>query len=377
MKLLHVADVHLGVKALAFGQNADDLRARIQAAFDNTLQLAVEEQCDAILIAGDLFDTNRVGQSTLSAAIASLRRVLAAAPSLHIILIPGNHDCLGGDSIYNAAEFASLGGRFHLLTNPSGETVFLPHIDAAFHGAPITAEFRQLDINPLTNLTPDAGARWNIALVHAGIGELARMGPDAPVITQADIAASGMDYVALGHYHNWPACDSGGVMARYPGSPELIGIKNPEGHALIVEFTDAGVLATERSVATLHLRQLTVAAPETHSQADLMARVSQQAAADVCLKAEVAGLLQAGVRLDIPGVEDELRAGFYYLEISDDTAVGLDEISDMPEELVIGRFARIMRERIEDARARHDEKQLEIATEALRIGLHVLRGGEL
>ncbi len=379
MKLLHIADIHLGIKALGFGDRADDLRCRIQTAFENSLQIAAERTCDVVLVAGDLFDSNRVGQRTLHAATSALQDLLAAAPQTHIFLIPGNHDCLGDDSIYHAAEFSQLGDRFHLFTDPQGETVYLDHLDTAIHGVPFVCDFKQLDIQPLAMLSPHPQAALNIAMLHVGTPMAYWDAADAPSISPEQIAASGMDYIALGHFHNAQNCDAGGVVARYCGPPELINMQSPPGAALLVEMGASGVSVEPLPVASLRLQEAEILAAELRSEADLAEKLREYAAQDLVLDAEIVGMLPLGVRLQIEQLAEELADDFYRLNLTDNTAVGeldIDE-AEYPEQYVTGKFIRLMQERIEQAQDAGDEPAARIAAEALRLGAHLLQGGEL
>ncbi len=379
MKLLHLADVHLGVKAVGFGDRADDLRRRIQAAFERALSVAGERACDVVLIAGDLFDSNRVGDRTLHAATKALADFLAAAPQAHVLLIPGNHDCLGDGSIYHAAEFTRLGERFHLFTEPAGETVRLDNPDAAIHAVPFMCNFKQLDINPLAALSPLPEAKHNIAMVHVGVTAPHWDAQDAPQVTCEEIAACGMDYVALGHFHNFTLEKTGSVVARYPGPPEVIGLGEAAGGAIVVELTEAGVATELVRVSSLELKQLQIMAAELDSEGALADKLLEHAGANVVLRAEIAGVLPLGVRLETDEVAEELSDRFYRLSLDDASAYGAVELDegDYPERLVTGKFMRMMQERIEAARASGDERGARIGAEALNLGVHLLQGGDL
>ena len=379
MKLLHIADAHLGVKALGFGDRAEDLRRRIEAAFARSLQLAVDRDCDFVLIAGDLFDSNRVGHRTLHAAISALTDFLTKAPRAHVILIPGNHDCLGAGSIYHAAEFAQLGDRFHLITEPEGETIHLDDLDTAVHAVPFLCDFKQTDVQPLALLTPDTDAAYNIGLVHAGVSAPHWNVKDAPQILPDQIAACGMDYLALGHFHDFVIGNTGAVTGCYPGPPELISLREKAGAPLLVEFSPTGVSAEPIPVNSLRLDRTEVLATELHSTGDLRDQLLEKAAPDVVLDSQVVGMVPLGMTLDLAGLEDELADSFYRIHIDDSTQAldfQLDE-SQYPDTFVIGRFIRLMQERIKQAQAAEDTKGALIASQALNLGVHLLKGGEL
>lgn len=379
MRLLHIADIHIGVAGHAFGERAVDLRDRIQKAFARALKLAPERDCDLVVVAGDLFDSNRVGQSTVQRAVNAMEDALQQAPGLHIILIPGNHDCLGEGSVYHAPEFDTPGERFHLITDPEGETVQFPDLDAAVHAVPYVCSFNQRSVSMLERMEPDPDMSFNIGVVHAGHPEQYYGEKAAPEVTADDIAESGMDYIALGHIHSAGDCDAGGVVARYPGPLELISSDCKPGAALIVDLDEDGVRVQSEPMATLKRESLEILGAELTSTGDLRERIAEVADKDTLVEVSITGMLPVGVTLNIDRLLQEFRESTYRLNIDDRTiAADLDAAdADFAEELVIGQFVRLMQEKIEEAREAGDERALKVASDALNYGVHLLRGGDL
>ncbi len=96
MRFLHVADLHLGLRVTRFGAHVN---GRVQearmAALDHLLMQAPALRLDFALVAGDLFDDNRVDLATSRRAFE-----LFAAAKLPIYIISGNHDPLSADSVF-------------------------------------------------------------------------------------------------------------------------------------------------------------------------------------------------------------------------------------------------------------------------------------
>ena len=68
MKLLHTADWHIGKELGGFS-----LLEEQKAAFKKILQLALDEQVDGIIVAGDLYDRAIAPTSAVTALEAMLR----------------------------------------------------------------------------------------------------------------------------------------------------------------------------------------------------------------------------------------------------------------------------------------------------------------
>lgn len=227
MRLLHTADWHLG-RALHRVPLLDAQRA----VLDHLVELAREEQVDAVLLAGDVFDRALPPVEAVRVAGDALRRLAEVAP---VIAISGNHDSAG--RLGFAAELIARGG-VHLRTEPAtvGDPVVLHDDDGpvAIYGLPY------LDPD-LTREALGAGERSHEAVVGAAMDRVradlaARDGHRAVVVAHAFVQGgesseserdvsiggaqtvppslfAGADYVALGHLHRPHAVGGGAVAA--------------------------------------------------------------------------------------------------------------------------------------------------------------------
>jgi exonuclease SbcD len=199
VRLLHVSDLHL--------EEPEDAGRVSEVA-----ALAAGRAAGAVLIAGDFFDHGRVSAATLAAVARALGEI-----RVPVVILPGNHDPLLPGSPYARAD---LGAHVHVLSAPGGETYELAGLDLAIWGRPHTSYD---DFRPMADVPPRGPATWQVAMAHGhltrGPADLRRAYP----IAAAEIAASGRDYVALGHWDVPFDASSGPVTARYSGSPSRVG----------------------------------------------------------------------------------------------------------------------------------------------------------
>ena len=199
LRLLHVSDLHVEEP-----EDAEQIAA--------LAALAAERAATVLLIVGDFFDNGRVSDATLHAVAAALSQVPA-----RVVILPGNHDPFMAGSPYTRAD---LGASVRVLSAPGGETHRIAELDLDIWGRPHCS---YADFRPMADVPPRGRARWQVALAH---GHLVR-GPDdlrrAYLIDPAEIAASGRDYVALGHWDVPFDASSGPVVAAYSGSPSRMG----------------------------------------------------------------------------------------------------------------------------------------------------------
>ncbi len=96
LKILHTADVHLDCDSYGKTEQRQAHRALYQHCFETIITRAIAAEVDALLIAGDLFDHNRVPDETIAFTQAQLRRLQRP-----VVILPGNHDCLYTNAVYD------------------------------------------------------------------------------------------------------------------------------------------------------------------------------------------------------------------------------------------------------------------------------------
>ena len=79
---------------------------------------------------------------------------------------------------------------------------------------------------------------WRIGIIHGSISIPGKTEHDEVVITTDEIAASGLDYLALGHWHSTQTGKAGTVTYAYP-EPEPVALdQDRAGKALLVELDE-------------------------------------------------------------------------------------------------------------------------------------------
>jgi len=193
---------------------------------------------DILILAGDIFDHNRVPLELLD----SVSRVLGDS-GLEVVILPGNHDCLSADSVYRRGGIASIPNV--QVIGVDAEAFVFPDLDVEVWGR---AHYDYRNHSPLADPHPRSAAR-QIAVAH---GHWLREEVDRHrgwLITSDEIAGTGSDYVALGHWPQATPAGDGRVPAFYCGSPDLAGSVN------VVRFADgAGAAVTRVPLLDPHRR---------------------------------------------------------------------------------------------------------------------------
>jgi DNA repair exonuclease SbcCD nuclease subunit len=177
-----------------------------------------------LVLAGDTFDCHRLPRDLIERAAD-----LIAAAELPVVVLPGNHDPAVPDAVYRQDRLAEIENLRVLGVTQEDredgvEAVLFPQLELEIWGRPHRDYF---DMNPFATLRPRR-TRWQIALAHGHQpvpDRGARLRPGW-LIGDDEIAATGADYVALGHWNRAAKVGDGRVPAYYSGAPEYSGTIN-------------------------------------------------------------------------------------------------------------------------------------------------------
>jgi DNA repair exonuclease SbcCD nuclease subunit len=385
LRLLHTADVHLGARHADLGSQAVALRERQFAAFRATVDLALAEEVDALLIAGDLFDSNTQPRRSVERTVAELARLTDAA--IRVVIIPGTHDVHDRASVYRAYDLAAMTGlppdsdRLVVLT-PERPDVVYGILDLAVHGFVFST--KRAPRSPLAgfNASADGRAHWHVGLIHGSLAIPGKTDRDEVVFTAGEIAASHLDYLALGHWHSSQRGMAGGTAWAYSGAPEPVAVdQDHAGSVLLVALDEQdgvrNVTLEERRVGRTRFDRLEVDAGSLASQPALVEQIAGLADPDLVLDVRIVGVRRDDLDVEADEVERELAHRFFRLRVQDAAAAALPDGPLPPPDTIAGALVRDLQASIAEAEAseRLDES-LELR-DALRLARLLLDGREV
>ena len=198
--LLHTSDVHIG----------SDLYPReAQQGFDNVLDMGRRLSVDALLIAGDLFDSGTVPEELVHYVFESLAGLHRPA-----IVLPGNHDTLLTSDSFLLHESRE---NVHVLRDRGGETVAFGDLTLSVWGSPVYNHAPEF--HPLGDIPPRPDEGWYVAIGHGIVLDSLSFIDRGSPITHEELAAADCDYIALGHTHVFRDVTKGKASAFYCGAP--------------------------------------------------------------------------------------------------------------------------------------------------------------
>ncbi len=238
LKILHTADVHLDWDSYSSVEQRQAQRSLFFHCFERVVDQAIAESVDLFLIAGDLFDHNRVKDETVAFVQEQPRRLRQPT-----VILPGNHDCLYTGAIYDRYDFSAACDNVQVITALNGQVIEFPELDAVVWGRAV--EEHEPGFHPLEHIPTRIDPRWHIAMAH-GLFYDQRQDVDrsSPIFAE-EIRDTGWDYVAIGHGHVLTDRSQGDVAAYYPGASLMHwGGETPRGHVLLLECSpELGIVA--------------------------------------------------------------------------------------------------------------------------------------
>lgn len=246
VKFIHTADWHLGMQAHFLPNEArvrfaEDRFSAVRAIAD----LAREETCLFVVVAGDVFDSNHVDRQVIAKAVDAF-----ATFTVPVFLLPANHDPLDASSVYRSTDWldrypAAVTVLEEPVAIPVGEDgaveiVGVPWLTKHQLGDPVAAGYEAQAVS--------AGAR-RVVVGHGIVDELSPDRDDPSLIRAAgirDALQSGkVHYVALGDRHSVTEIEGSDGRAWYSGTPVATdyGETNPN-EVLLVQLDD-GTCAVE------------------------------------------------------------------------------------------------------------------------------------
>jgi DNA repair exonuclease SbcCD nuclease subunit len=393
LRIIHTADVHLGARHDDLGEQASAQRERQFAAFVATIDLALAEKVDLFLVAGDLFDSNVQPKRSVERVAAQLKRLVGA--KIRTVIIPGTHDVYDRSSIYRAYDLEALAGStpddpWVTVLTPDRPRLHIAACDVMVHG-PVFAT-KRAPHSPLQDLDVAGhkeAATWHVGLVHGALAIPGKTDRDDVVVRTEEIAASGLDYLALGHWHSAQQNRAGSVTYAYAGAPEPVAVDQDRAGKVLhvqLEETNSGrtVTVSERQVGKVRFEKLDLDAAGVTTQPALVESLTRKGNEDLVLDVRIVGVRPDELDLHIDEIETALAPLFLKVRVRDMSVPPLTEGTLPSPDTIAGSFIRDLEARIAELEAAPSADGGADTTaeagelrDALRLGRLLLAGHEV
>lgn len=212
MKFIHAADLHIDSPMLGLGSYegapVDQLRGATRRALMGLVALALREEVDLLLLAGDIFDRDLGDFSAALFFRQQMARLTTAG--VRVFVVKGNHDAEGQIS----KRLPDLPGMY-VFSARHAEVVDLPDLGVAVHGRSFPERAVTEDLVP--SYPPPLPGRFNIGMLHTSLTGRPPHNPYAPT-TLDMLVGKGYDYFALGHVHQREVLRADAPRIVFPGN---------------------------------------------------------------------------------------------------------------------------------------------------------------
>ena len=357
IRMLHAADLHLDSPFAALSPEQAALRRAEQRELLRRLAEECERRgCELLLLAGDLFDSDRVYRET-----AELLREVLGSVRAKVFIAPGNHDPYSPASPYATLSWPE---NVHIFRFPAVESLRLEEPGVTVYGASFT-EPRQGAL--LTDFRAEEDGLPGVMVIHGTVDDPASA---YNPISEQEILNSGLDYLALGHVHKRELMKLGKTTVANPGcamgrgfdetGPKGVLYAELDGEDCRVEFVELGGRIYEDLTVRVEedpLNAVEAVLPE-HTERDIY-------------RITLTGTCTAGA---VEVAREALAPRFFALELVDRTLPPRALWQDAGEDSLKGVFLQKLKSCYDAA---GDETGRRLSAEAAALGLALMEGREV
>ena len=362
-RFIHSSDLHLGRR---FGNLPEDIRGRlVEARHDaiNALSVAARDHgAGHVFIVGDLFDTATPSDRVWRQALAAM----GAAEGLQWWVLPGNHDSLAAESLWDHVRAQAPEG-VHLVDAPAPIEI-AP--GAMLLPSPTPSRFPGRDLTDWMPGCSTPAGHLRIGLAHGGVVTFGSEDHGAETIPPERAASAGLDYLALG---DWHGCRRIGERTFYSGSPERDRFKHQgRGVCLAVTIPDPGAEPEVTEIGTGRFYWHDIPLPLTPEQdsADALAAAlpgDSSARRDTLVRVRASGWARLPQRTKLGRAVEDVAPEFGYFELDDAelaTECAPEDLHDIAPGGALRMAAEVLYGDAEDAATSAEDRA--IAAAALR-----------
>lgn len=329
MKILHCADLHMDspMETHMTREQAAKRNAEILMSFQRMTEYAENENVRVVLIAGDLFDGERVTRRTVEGVLDAVRRT----PQIDYLYVSGNHD-----DQTNAFADQEIPENFKRFTDKWNT---IKYRDVAVSGIEITKN----NASTLYEQLPAQKSRVNIVMLHGQISSAC----EVDQVNLNLLKGKNINYLALGHIHTYSCeqLDCDGIYC-YPGCLEGRGFDECGEKGFVVLDTDGRKIMPSFipfSSRKLHHVTVDITGAATNSAVhQAMKRASQNIDKKDMVEFILTGAADPSARIAKKYLYNLMEDDFFFVKIKDETKLILDPKDYENDISLKGEFIRLV-----------------------------------
>lgn len=366
IKILQTGDLHFDTPFKDLNKKISLIsKEELLEVFSRIVELSLINSVDILLLTGDIFDNLTVDKKTL----LFIRNQIERIENIRVFISPGNHDPYNEKSFYKMIEWP----KNVYVFKDNIEKIKIEELKTVVWGAAFTNNYIRKSLLKNIKIEEDY---INIMTIH---GELSNSdeGNEYNPITKEDIGLSGLNYIAIGHRHNFSGIQKAdNTYYGYAGCPQGRGFD---------EVGDKGVILGDITKDTVNLEFIrtskrnyyikNIDITNTNSYEEIKNIILSEISEDernlnfykIILKGEVESYFNINEEVVLEKVKDY----FYFVKIIDNTKIKIDIDSIAKDYSIKGVYARKL---LEKSKEDIPEEIIELA---LKMGVQALSKEEV
>ena len=332
MKIIHCSDLHLDSKMEA---NLDKEKARqrkneILLNFQNMIDFANKNQVNIIIIAGDLFDKNKVSVKAKNI----VKDAIISNTNIDFVYLKGNHD----EENFITEEIPSNLKLFNgdNWTSYRYENIVISGI-----------EFGKKDSYEIYKSLMLNQSDFNIVVLHGQETNYTDKKDKAEIINLRELKNKNIDYLALGHIHKYKMekLDNRGVYC-YSGCLEGRGFDECGNKGFVLLDIENNKINTEFIKNSIrNLEEIEVDISDTMTTTEVETKIDEKISnisRDNLIKIVLTGKVDINSERDIDYLLKKYNDEFYFLKIYDKTTLKINYLDYENDASLKGEFIRMI-----------------------------------
>ncbi|MHC4974683.1 MAG: metallophosphoesterase family protein [Planctomycetota bacterium] len=369
-RFVHTSDLHLGRR---FSNLPEEPRGLLASARREIVKSVADAACTHgaghVLVAGDLFDTETPSDQVVRHAL----NAMGADAELHWWIIPGNHDSLAAEALWDRVR-RDAPSNVHLLDQPEPVEIAL---GVSLFPAPPPRRYPGRDLTEWMTSAEVPDDHIRIGLAHGAVQTFGSEDGGAEIIPPDRAETARLDYLALG---DWHGCVRVGDRTYYSGAPERDRFKHA-GRGLCLSVTiparGAAPIVEEITTGRFDWAEITLSMTPQQDAIDALGRAlpPKGAREDTLVKLNASGWVTLHQRLDLSMAVREAAPDFCHFEYDESELATEYQANDL-DEIDVGGALRLAAETLlEEARDEVlAEQQRRVAEGALNRLYTIVKG---
>lgn len=349
MKLIHTADIHIGMENYGRLDPETGLSSRLQdflKAFDKMVDFAVENKAEYFIFSGDAFKTREPTPTHLREFAKRIRKLAKAG--VEVVLLVGNHDTGNAAGKANTLDIYSALEMEHVHVIREPELIIVNELQIV--GIPWVSQVEFAGIHDKIKELFGAVETGKPAIVmaHASVSD-AKYGSERSIMMGGDFVLDKevldnpkISYVALGHIHQRQVIAGTKVPMVYSGSLERVDFgetKEDKGFEVVeLKEVTGKWKATHEHVSTNPRKfieiKVDLTKDGTNPTQEVIDSIGKHDVKDAVVKVIINVPPESAHDVDVAAIRHALKDSFFIAAISKNISrVTRETLGETPEEL--------------------------------------------